>query len=57
MWQEGLQRWELRDVASERMKETDGGVLIPLQQEDAVDGVEDAVIPEEREPDTDEGTS
>lgn len=53
----GLQRWELRDVASERMEETDGGVLVPLQQEDAVDGVDDAVIPKEREPDADEGTS
>lgn len=29
--------------------------MVPLQQEEAVDGVEDAVIPEEREVDADEG--
>ena len=55
MRQEGLQRRELRDVAGERVEETDGGVVVPLQQEDAVDGVEDAVVAEEREPGADEG--
>ena len=55
MRQEGLQRRELGDVAGERVEEPDGGVAVPLEEEDAVDGVEDAVVTEEREPGADEG--
>ena len=41
---EGLQRRELCGIAGEGVKEADGSVMVPLQQEDAVDRVEDAVI-------------
>lgn len=53
--QEGLQRRELRGVAGEGVEEADGGVVVPLQQEDAVGGVEDAVVPELGQPDADDG--
>jgi len=54
---EGLQRRELCGIAGEGVKEADGSVMVPLQQEDAVDRVEDAVILEKGELDADEGTS
>ena len=41
------QRRELGDVAGERVEEPDGGVAVPLEEEDAVDGVEDAVVLED----------
>ena len=53
--EEGLQWREVQDVAGEGVEEADGGVVVALEEEDAVDGVEDAVVPEEREVDADEG--
>jgi hypothetical protein len=47
--------WEVDDVAGERVEEADGGVLVSLEDQEALDGVENAVVREEREPDADEG--
>ena len=55
--QEGLQRRELCGITGEGVKEADGSVMVPLQQEDAIDGVEDAVILKKGQPGADEGTS
>lgn len=52
--QEGRQWRELRNVAGEGVEEADGGVSVPLQQEEAVDRVKDAVVLQKREPDADE---
>ncbi len=46
---EGLEGREVGDVAGEGVEEADGGVVVPLQQEEAVDGVEHHVVLEERE--------
>lgn len=53
-WARESRRGELGDVAGEGVKEADGGVPVALQEEEAVWGVEDAVVAEEREGDADE---
>jgi hypothetical protein len=45
--------WELDDVAGERMEEKDGGVLVSLEDQEALDGVKNTMIREQREPDAD----
>jgi hypothetical protein len=45
--------WELHDVAGERVEEPDGGVLVSLENQEALHGVENTVVREQREPDTD----
>jgi len=55
--EEGRQWRELGDVARERVDEADGAslVLVPQQQQEAVDRVDGAVVVEEREPGADQG--
>jgi hypothetical protein len=48
---------ELCDVTGERVEESDGGGVVALQQEDTIHRVKDAMVPEERGPDADEGTT
>jgi hypothetical protein len=52
---EGRQRRELADVAGEGVEEADGGVRVALQEEEALGGVEDAVVREQREVGAHEG--
>ena len=53
---EAVQVRELGDVAGEGVEQADGAVPVALQEEEAIGGVEDAVVLELREGDTDEGT-
>lgn len=53
--QEGHQRREHDDIASEGVKKTDGGVAVAAEEEEPVDGVEDDMVVEEREVEGDEG--
>ncbi|KAF8758108.1 hypothetical protein HU200_010773 [Digitaria exilis] len=53
--EERHQRRELDDVAGERVEDADGGVDVAVEEEEAVDGVEDDVAVEEREVGPDEG--
>ena len=46
---EGRQRRELAEVVGEGVEEEDGGVRVALQEEEALGGVEDAVVGEQRE--------
>jgi hypothetical protein len=45
--------WELDDVAGKRMEEKDGGVLVSLEDQEALNGVKNTMIREQREPDAD----
>jgi hypothetical protein len=45
--------WELNDVAGERVEEADGGILVSLEDQEALDGVKNTMIREQREPDAD----
>jgi hypothetical protein len=47
---------KLGDVATERVEEANGGVVVALEEEKAVHGVHDAVTVEVRELDTDDGS-
>jgi hypothetical protein len=55
LWQEGRQRREIDDLASERVEEAHGGVTVAVQEEEAVDRVEYDVVIQEWEVSTDEG--
>jgi hypothetical protein len=55
LWQEGRQRREIDDLASERVEEAHGGVTVAVQEEEAVDRVEYDVVIQEWEVGTDEG--
>ena len=52
---EALEVCELGDLAGERVEQADSVVPVTLQEEQAVGGVEDAVVLELREGDTDHG--
>jgi len=44
MWHKGHKRWEVDNITGERMEETDDGVLVPVHDQEAIDGIEDAVV-------------
>jgi hypothetical protein len=53
--EEGGERREIDNVAGEGMEYADRGVVVSLQDEEAIDGVEHAVVLEQRDVDADEG--
>ena len=54
--EEGGERREINNVAGERMEHADRGVVVSLQDEEAaIDGIEHAVVLEQRDVDADEG--
>ena len=54
--EESREWWQVNKVAGERVEQADGGVAVPLQDEEALVGVEDAVVVEQRDADADEGS-
>jgi hypothetical protein len=48
--------WEVQNVAGERMEEPDRGVMVSLQDEETIHGVEGTVVLEQRDVDADEGS-
>jgi hypothetical protein len=50
------ERGKVSQVAGERVEEANDGVLVALEEEEAIHGVEDAVVSKERKLDTDEGS-
>ena len=52
--EEGCERWELGDVAGQRVEDANGGVFVPLEEKEAIDRVKNMVIPQQPELDADE---
>jgi hypothetical protein len=54
--EEGGERWEINNVAGERMEYANRGVVVSLQDEEAIERIESAVVLEQRDVDADEGS-
>jgi len=54
--EESREWWQVEKVAGERVEQADGGVVVPVQDEEAFVGMEDAVVLEQRDADADEGS-
>jgi len=54
--EESREWWQVNKVAGERVEQADGGVVVPVQDEEAFVGMEDAVVLEQRDADADEGS-
>jgi hypothetical protein len=47
--EESLKWWQVKDVTGERVEQADGGVVVPLQDEEAIEAIENAVVLKERD--------
>jgi hypothetical protein len=54
--EESREWWQVENVTGERVEQADGGVVVPLQDEGALVGIENAVVVEQRDVDADEGS-